>query len=201
MSIKNSIRKNIQVLQEERKISLTEEKIVKGRFSMVPKNTNKYSKIQNNKAFNILFNEMRFLKSQGIKQSVINENLVNVLSQMFDEDDSQFIGIVKEKLAEYLKGKLQLTDVEQEILIAAVGNTEMDEVPELFNDPRFLAQKIDQAYSEDMSGKYSMMDTTTTQDMVKKLEDSFVDKLKPVMGDVNSKMELKLKAMRDDMLS
>ena len=46
-----------------------------------------------------------------------------------------------------------------------------------------------------------MMDTTTTQDMVKKLEDSFVDKLKPVMGDVNSKMELKLKAMRDDMLS
>jgi len=201
MSIKNSIRKNLQVLQEERKISLTEEKIVKGRFSMVPKNTNKYSKIQNNKAFNILFNEMRFLKSQGIKQSVINENLVNVLSQMFDEDDSQFIGIVKEKLAEYLKGKLQLTDVEQEILIAAVGNTEMDEVPELFNDPRFLAQKIVQAYSEDMSGKYSMMDTTTTQDMVKKLEDSFVDKLKPVMGDVNSKMELKLKAMRDDMLS
>ena len=201
MSIKNSIRKNIQVLQEERKTSLTEEKIVKGRFSMVPKNTNKYSKIQNNKAFNILFNEMRFLKSQGIKQSVINENLVNVLSQMFDEDDSQFIGIVKEKLAEYLKGKLQLTDVEQEILIAAVGNTEMDEVPELFNDPRFLAQKIVQAYSEDMSGKYSMMDTTTTQDMVKKLEDSFVDKLKPVMGDVNSKMELMLKAMRDDMLS
>jgi len=201
MSIKNSIRKNIQVLQEERKTSLTEEKIVKGRFSMVPKNTNKYSKIQNNKAFNILFNEMRFLKSQGIKQSVINENLVNVLSQMFDEDDSQFIGIVKEKLAEYLEGKLQLTDVEQEILIAAVGNTEMDEVPELFNDPRFLAQKIVQAYSEDMSGKYSMMDTTTTQDMVKKLEDSFVDKLKPVMGDVNSKMELKLKAMRDDMLS
>ena len=37
--------------------------------------------------------------------------------------------------------------------------------------------------------------------LVKKLEDSFVDKLKPVMGDVNSKMELKLKAMRDDMLS
>jgi hypothetical protein len=77
----------------------------------------------------------------------------------------------------------------------------MDEVPELFNDPRFLAQKIVQAYSEDMSGKYSMMDTNATQDMVKKLEDSFVDKLKPVMGDVNSKMELKLKAMRDNMLS
>ena len=201
MGIKHSIRKNLQVLQEEKIISLTEEKIVKGRFSMVPKNTNKHSKIQNNKTFNILFNEMRFLKSQGINQTIINENLVKVLSQMFDEGDSQFIGIVKEKLAEYLKGKLQLTDVEQDILITAVGNTEMDEVPELFNDPRFLAQKIVQAYSEDMSGKYSMMDTNATQDMVKKLEDSFVDKLKPVMGDVNSKMELKLKAMRDNMLS
>ena len=37
--------------------------------------------------------------------------------------------------------------------------------------------------------------------MVKKLEDTFVDKLKPVIGDVNSKMELKLKDIRDNMLS
>ena len=35
----------------------------------------------------------------------------------------------------------------------------------------------------------------------KKLEDTFVDKLKPVIGDVNSKMELKLKDIRDNMLS
>jgi len=200
MGIKYSIRKNIQILQEEKKISLTEEKIVKGRFSMVPKNINKHSTIQNNKTFNVLFNEVRTLKSHGINQKVINENLVQVLSQMFDEEGPRFLDVVKEKLAEYLKSKLQLTDIEQEILVSAIGNTEMDEVSELFNDPRFLAQKIAQAYSEDMGSKYSMV-STDNSDMVKKLEDTFVDKLKPVIGDVNSKMELKLKDIRDNMLS
>ena len=200
MGIQDSIRRNIQILQEEKKVSLTEEKIVKGRFSMVPKNINKHSTIQNNKTFNVLFNEVRTLKSHGINQKVINENLVQVLSQMFDEEGPRFLDIVKEKLAEYLKSKLQLTDIEQEILVNAIGNTEMDEVSELFNDPRFLAQKIAQAYSEDMGSKYSMV-STDNSDMVKKLEDTFVDKLKPVIGDVNSKMELKLKDIRDNMLS
>jgi len=200
MGIQDSIRRNIQILQEEKKVSLTEEKIVKGRFSMVPKNINKHSTIQNNKTFNVLFNEVRTLKSHGINQKVINENMVQVLSQMFDEEGPRFLDIVKEKLAEYLKSKLQLTDIEQEIIVSAIGNTEMDEVSELFNDPRFLAQKIAQAYSEDMGSKYSMV-STDNSDMVKKLEDTFVDKLKPVIGDVNSKMELKLKDIRDNMLS
>ena len=200
IGIQDSIRRNIQILQEEKKVSLTEEKIVKGRFSMVPKNINKHSTIQNNKTFNVLFNEVRTLKSHGINQKVINENMVQVLSQMFDEEGPRFLDIVKEKLAEYLKSKLQLTDIEQEILVSAIGNTEMDEVSELFNDPRFLAQKISQAYSEDMGSKYSMV-STDNSDMVKKLEDTFVDKLKPVIGDVNSNMELKLKDIRDNMLS
>jgi hypothetical protein len=200
MGIQDSIRRNIQILQEEKKVSLTEEKIVKGRFSMVPKNINKHSTIQNNKTFNVLFNEVRTLKSHGINQKVINENMVQVLSQMFDEEGPRFLDVVKEKLAQYLKSKLQLTDIEQEILVSAIGNTEMDEVSELFNDPRFLAQKIAQAYSEDMGSKYSMV-STDNSDMVKKLEDTFVDKLKPVIGDVNSNMELKLKDIRDNMLS
>ena len=201
MGIKTSIRKNIEILQEEKKVSLTEEKIVKGRFSVVPNNINKYSKIQNNKTFNVLFNEIRTLKSYGINQKLINENLVQVLSQMFDEEGPRFLDVVKEKLAEYLKSKLQLTDIEQDILVSAIGNTEMDDVSELFNDPRFLAQKIAQAYSVDMGGKYSMVSMDNSQDMVKRLEDKFVDKLTPVIGDVNSKMELKLKDIRDNILS
>lgn len=201
MNIRESIRKNIQVLEEQKRVSLTEEKIVKGRLSILPKNVNKNSVIQVRKGFNSLFTEIRKLKSTGISQKVINENLVSVLSQMFDDEGPRFIDTVKDKLAEYLKGKLQLTDVEEEILSTAIGNTEMDEVPELFNNPRFLASKIVQAYSEEMGGKYSMMDIDNSQDMVKGLEDRFVDKLKPVIGDVNSNMELKLKGIRDNILS
>ena len=201
MNLKNTIRKNIQILQEEKRRHLTEEKIVKGRMSVLPKNVNKNSTIQVRKAFNGLFSEMRTLKSNGISQKVINENLISVLTQMFDEEGERFIDTVKEKLADYLKGKLNLTDVEQDILVRAIGNTEMDDVPELFNDPRFLANKIVQAYSEDMGGKYSMMNMDGSQDMVKGLEDRFVDKLEPVIGNVNSNMELKLKGIRDNIFS
>ena len=205
MNIRESIRKNIQVLKEQKRITLTEEKIVKGRMSVLPKNVNKNSSIQVRKAFNGLFSEVRTLKSNGISQKVINDNLISILAQMFDEEGERFVDTVKEKLAEYLKNKLQLTDTEQEILVQAIGNTEMDDVPELFNDPRFLANKITQAYSlaysEDMGGKYSMMNIDNSQDMVKGLEDRFVDKLKPVIGDVNSNMELKLKGIRDNFLS
>ena len=201
MNLKNTIRKNIQILQEEKRRHLTEEKIVKGRMSVLPKNVNKNSTIQVRKAFNGLFSEMRTLKSNGISQKVINENLISVLTQMFDEEGERFIDTVKEKLADYLKGKLNLTDVEQDILVRAIGNTEMDDVPELFNDPRFLANKIVQAYSEDMGGKYSMMNMDGSQDMVKGLEDRLVDKLKPVIGYVNSNMELKLKGIRDNIFS
>lgn len=201
MNLKNTIRKNIQILEEEKRRYLTEEKIVKGRMSILPKNVNKNSTIQVRKAFNGLFSEVRTLKSSGISQKIINENLISVLTQMFDEEGERFIDTVKEKLADYLKGKLNLTDVEQDILVQAIGNTEMDDVPELFNDPRFLANKIVQAYSEDMGGKYSMMNIDGSQDMVKGLEDRFVDKLKPVIGDVNSNMELKLKGIRDNILS
>jgi len=201
MNIRESIRKNIQVLEEQKRITLTEEKIVKGRMSVLPKNVNKNSSIHVRKAFNGLFSEVRTLKSNGISQKVINENLISILTQMFDEEGERFVDTVKEKLAEYLKNKLQLTDTEQEILVQAIGNTEMDDVPELFNDPRFLANKITQAYSEDMGGKYSMMNIDNSQDVVKSLEDRFVDKLKPVIGDVNSNMELKLKGIRDNFLS
>lgn len=201
MNIRESIRKNIQVLEEQKRITLTEEKIVKGRMSVLPKNVNKNSSIQVRKAFNGLFSEVRTLKFNGISQKVINENLISILTQMFDEEGERFVDTVKEKLAEYLKNKLQLTDVEQEILVQAIGNTEMDDVPELFNDPRFLANKITQEYSKDMGGKYSMMNIDGFKDMAKSLEDRFVDKLKPVIGDVNSNMELKLKGIRDNFLS
>jgi hypothetical protein len=201
MNIRESIRKNIQVLEEQKRITLTEEKIVKGRMAVLPKNINKNSSIQVRKAFNGLFSEVRTLKSNGISQKVINENLISILTQMFDEEGERFVDTVKEKLAEYLKNKLQLTDTEQEILAQAIGNTEMDDVPELFNDPRFLANKITQEYSKDMGGKYSMMNIDGFKDMAKSLEDRFVDKLKPVIGDVNSNMELKLKGIRDNFLS
>ena len=201
MSLKKSIRTNIQKLHEEKKITLTEEKIVKGRFSMVPKNINKNSKIQVTKAFNTLLSENKSLKSQGMSQSLINENMIQALTLMFGEEGPRFIDTLKEKLAEYLKSKLQLTDVEKEIISNAIGNTEMDDIPELFNDPKYLATKIVQAYTEDMGSKYSIMNIDKGQQMVSNMEDEIRQKIEPLIGNVNSNIELKLIGIRDNILS
>jgi len=201
MSLKKSIRKNLEILQETKKVTLTEEKIVKGRFSVVPKNINKNSKIQVTKAFNTLLSENKSLKSQGVSQNLINENMIQALTLMFAEEGPRFIDTLKEKLAEYLKSKLQLTDVEEEIITNAIGNTEMDDIPELFNDPKYLANKIVQAYTEDMGSKYSIMNIEKGQQMVSNMEDELRRRIEPLIGDVNSNMELKLKGIRDNMLS
>jgi hypothetical protein len=201
MSLKKSIRKNLEILQETKKVTLTEEKIVKGRFSVVPKNINKNSKIQVTKAFNTLLSENKSLKSQGVSQKLINENMIQALTLMFAEEGPRFIDTLKEKLAEYLKSKLQLTDVEEEIITNAIGNTEMDDIPELFNDPKYLANKIVQAYTEDMGSKYSIMNIEKGQQMVSNMEDELRRRIEPLIGDVNSNMELKLKGIRDNMLS
>lgn len=201
MSLKKSIRKNLEILQETKKVTLTEEKIVKGRFSVVPKNINKNSKIQVTKAFNTLLSENKSLKSQGVSQKLINENMIQALTLMFAEEGPRFIDTLKEKLAEYLKSKLQLTDVEEEIITNAIGNTEMDDIPELFNDPKYLANKIVQAYTEDMGSKYSIMNIEKGQQMVSNMEDELRQRIEPLIGDVNSNMELKLKGIRDNILS
>jgi hypothetical protein len=201
MSLKKSIRKNLEILQETKKVTLTEEKIVKGRFSVVPKNINKNSKIQVTKAFNTLLSENKSLKSQGVSQNLINENMIQALTLMFAEEGPRFIDTLKEKLAEYLKSKLRLTDIEEEIITNAIGNTEMDDIPELFNDPKYLANKIVQAYTEDMGSKYSIMNIEKGQQMVSNMQDELTRRIEPLIGDVNSNMELKLKGIRDNMLS
>jgi 3-hydroxy-3-methylglutaryl CoA synthase len=68
-----------------------------------------------------------------------------------------------------------------------------------------------EVYTEDFSGTYlndlpdfmknKMADFVKDNTTKKQLEDSFVDRLCPMMGDINSKMELKLKDIRDNILS
>jgi len=200
MNLKNTIRKNIQILEEEKRRHLTEEKIVKGRMSVLPKNVNKNSSIQVKKAFNGLFLEVRALKSQGFSQKIINENLISILSQMFDEEGPKFLETVKGKLTDYLKMKLNLTDMESDILERAIGNTEVDDVSELFSDPKFLAQKISQTYSEDLSNMYTMLGDRGRKDVIKSIEKSLIEKLEPIIGNVNSNMELKLDDIRNNII-
>lgn len=158
-----------------------------------------------------LISEVSYLNKQKYNKNLINENLLDVLSVMFQEDGQKFMETVKKKLGDFLIQKLQYQGFEQEVLLKAIGDTDVDDVPKLFTDCRFLASKLAEVYTEDFSGAYlndmpdfmkdKMTNFVSDSQTKKQLEDSFVDKLCPMMGDINSKMELKLKDIRDNILS
>jgi len=158
-----------------------------------------------------LISEVSYLNKQKYNKKLINENLLDVLSIMFKEDGAKFMETVKKKLGDFLIQKLQYQGFEQEVLLKAIGDTDVDDVPKLFTDCRFLASKLAEVYTEDFSGAYlndmpdfmkdKMTNFVSDSQTKKQLEDSFVDKLCPMMGDINSKMELKLKDIRNNILS
>lgn len=158
-----------------------------------------------------IISEVSYLNKQKYNKKLINENLLDVLSIMFKEDGAKFMETVKTKLGDFLIQKLQYQGFEQEVLLKAIGDTDVDDVPKLFTDCRFLASKLAEVYTEDFSGAYlndmpdfmkdKMTNFVSDSQTKKQLEDSFVDKLCPMMGDINSKMELKLKDIRNNILS
>ena len=158
-----------------------------------------------------LISEVSYLNKQKYNKNLINENLLDVLTIMFQEDGQKFMETVKKKLGDFLIQKLQYQGFEQEVLLKAIGDTDVDDVPKLFTDCRFLASKLAEVYTEDFSGAYlndmpdfmkdKMTNFVSDSQTKKQLEDSFVDKLCPMMGDINSKMELKLKDIRNNILS
>jgi Mg2+ and Co2+ transporter CorA len=208
MDLKKKLKKNLYLLKEGKERFLIEEKIVKSRLNLLPKNVNKNSKIQVTDAFNKLFEEIKFYNSNDIGIPFLNENLVDVLGQMFNEDSDKFLDTIKDKLTDFLVSKLQGTDFDREAIEMAIGDTELDDISKLFTDTRFLAKKLAEIYStkyNEMSLDLSSLSGPTVSSQISsgqsELEDKIVDQLRPIMGDINSKMELKLSDIRDGIIS
>ncbi len=210
MDLKDKLRKNLYLLKEGKERFLVEEKIIKSRLNLLPKNINKNSQIQVKNAFGKLFEEIKFYNSNDLGIPFLNENLMDVLGQMFNEDGDKFLDTIKLKLTDFLVSKLQGTDFDREAIEMAIGDTELDDIAKLFTDPRFLSKKLADIYStkyNDMSLDLSSLSGPTVSSKITsgnfktELEDEFVDKIRPIMGDVNSKMELKLSDIRDGIIS
>jgi hypothetical protein len=193
-----NIKKHLFEIEESRKKRLKESSIINLRLL----NTDSLPK---------LVSEIKYMKTQKFDVSLINENLVSVLNQMFQDDGPQFMETVKSKLTEFLMNKLNISEFEQKVIEKAIGDTDIDDVPKLFTEPRFLASKLAEVYSEDFSTEYletlpefmksKVAKLSQDPSNEKELEDMFVDMLSPLMGDINSKMELKMKDIRDNIVS
>ena len=193
-----NLKKHIQEIESNRSKRISESSIINTR-------------LMNSGSLPKLVSEIKYMKTQKFDINLINENLIAVLNQMFQEDGPQFMETVKKKLTEFLMNKLNVSEFEQKVIEKAIGDTDIDDVSKLFTEPRFLASKLAEVYSEDFSTDYletlpefmksKVAKLAQDPNNEKELEDMFVDMLNPLMGDINSKMELKMKDIRDNIVS
>jgi len=193
-----NLKKHLQEIENNRNKRIVESSIINLRLL----NTNDIPK---------LVSEVKYMKTQKFDIELINENLIAVLNQMFQDDGPQFMETVKKKLTEFLMSKLNVSEFEQKVIEKAIGDTDIDDVAKLFTEPRFLASKLAEVYTEDFSTDYletlpefmksKVAKLSQDPNNEKELEDMFVDMLNPLMGDINSKMELKMKDIRDNIVS
>lgn len=216
MSLKKSIKTSIQELELKKSKLLIESNIVKSRFNLISEGINLKSKIKTKKMFDSLLSECNYLKLQGFNDKVINEGFLDIMGDMFGKEGPQFWDTVKSRLSDYLTSKFNIDGWMKEKIIEGIGSVEMDEIPLLFTDCRFLVQKITNAAMEGFSEsleirgadntvpgvfRNSLDNLLSNDDYRKKLEDSFTTIVCPAMGQINKNMEDKLEDMKRNMFS
>lgn len=216
MSIKKSIKTNIQELQERKKKNLIETKIVKNRFNLISEGVNLNSKIRTKKLLDSLLSECNYLKKQGFNKELINEGFLDVMGDLFGQEGPQFWDTVKNRLSDYLTSKFNIDGWMKDKIIEGIGSVEIDEIPLLFTDCRFLVQKVTDAAMEgfneslEIQGadntvpgifRNSLDNILSSDDYRRKLEDSFTTIVCPAMGQINKNMEDKLEDMKRSMFS
>ena len=193
-----NLKKYIQEIKKTSDRKLQESKVIKTRLMI-------------SEEISDLVSEVKYLKKQKFDKGIIEENLLVVLNQMFEKDGPQFMETVKKKLTDFLMSKLNIGEFEKKVVEKAVGDTDVEDVPKLFTEPRFLASKLAEVYNEDFSVEYlenlpefmksKVAKLAQDPNSEKELEDMFVDMLSPLMGDINSKMDEKMKDIRDNIVS
>jgi len=216
MSIRKTIRENLLEVESKKKSLLQESKIINSRFKIIGEGVNTLSKIQTKKTFDTILSECNYLKNQGYNESLINEGFLEVMSDLFGEEGPQFWDTVKTKLSDYISSKFGVDDWMKEKMIEGIGNVEIEEIPKLFTDCRFLVQKITDAAMEGFNDNISIQGNDNTvpgifrqsldnviggDDFRRKLEDSFTTVVCPAMGQINQNMVNKLEDFKKTMFS
>lgn len=211
MRIKDNLRSKISLLKEEKKRLVVEEKLVDSRLSQVIWDVNFNSKIQTNKFFNGLFEEIKYFNSLGINQGVLKENLINALNGIMGDESSNINSGLKMKLIDFLNSKFNMIGFEKTVLTQAIMETDDSEISNLFVDSKFLAKKISDIFVDAFENEYLSDLTDTTREIImsqfdlnkfkRNIEDRYSEVLDALMGSVRSNMDRKLSDIRNNVFS
>lgn len=207
--LKKVIRENISKINESKNASLLQEgKIINNRFNIITEGTTPKNKKDQKKVGKELFNEMIYLNKQGYSQELISEGLMDIFSSIFPKGVSEpIMQYFKEEGAKWLAGKFGLNPNSwlSSIVISAIGDVGIGEIPRLFSDCNFATKKISKAVAEGIVRKiqvekfgdsafYNLMrntlvDALEATELATKLEEKLGTIICPLVSTLSGKME------------
>jgi hypothetical protein len=207
--LKKVIRENISKINKSKNASLLQEgKIINNRFNIITEGTTPKNKKDQKKVGKELFNEMIYLNKQGYSQELISEGLMDIFSSIFPKGVSEpIMQYFKEEGAKWLAGKFGLNPNSwlSSIVISAIGDVGIGEIPRLFSDCNFATKKISKAVAEGIVRKiqvekfgdsafYNLMrntlvDALEATELATKLEEKLGTIICPLVSTLSGKME------------
>jgi hypothetical protein len=141
MSLKNKI--HTELLKENRRKEsslIFESKILNGQFSTLKSCDDLDSLFEQIQYKVVKFNNKKFNKQN------INESLFNILQSLFGDFDSDFWDTVKNRMGDWVTTKMDIDPWASESVKNEIVSTPNEEVPKLFSDNDFIADKIAKGY-------------------------------------------------------
>ena len=207
-NLKNLIRENLELLSEDKKKSIIqEEKIIKGRFSIVTEGTDLKTKKGQKKLAKDLFNESLYLSSQGFDKKLINEGFWDILGGLFGNAPEGVLQYFKEYAGQWIVETLLPMDPDgwlANIIIAAIGEFPITDIGK-FTDCGYMTKYLSGAIAEGALRKVqhekvgggplydiirnSLVDTLEETSFGQKIEGLLGELICPMLGKVSGKMQ------------
>jgi hypothetical protein len=141
MSLKNKIHRELLKENHRKESSLIlETKILNNQFSTLKSCDDFESLFETIQSKISNFNQKKFNKE------VINESLFNILQSLFGDFDSDFWDTVKVRMGDWVSTKMEVEPWAVDSVKEEIVSTPNEEVPKLFSDNDFIANKVAKGY-------------------------------------------------------
>jgi len=141
MDLKGKIHKELLKENNQKKSSfILETKILNNQFSTLKSCDDLDSLFEQIQYKVVKFNNKKFNKQN------INESLFNILQSLFGDFDSDFWDTVKNRMGDWVTTKMDIDPWASESVKTEIVSTPNEEVPKLFSDNDFIADKIAKGY-------------------------------------------------------
>lgn len=176
MSLKNKIHTELLKENHRKESSLIlETKILNNQFSTL-KSCDDFDTL-----FETIQHKVNVFNQKQFSKKTINESLFNILQSLFGDFDTDFWGTVKERMSDWVSTKMEIEPWAQDDVKSEINSTPNEEVPKLFSDSDYMANKVAKGYIKGFQN--NVMSSGIDRELGGKTGQVFKDTVMSLMND------------------